>query len=183
MARVDAGRAEQVEAGRHALRRQLDARRCRGGLALHRLGARHVAADARPQRHDLALLGDTAAREGEAPRDLGRFAVGLQWNADLAGREEFDGNAHRQRKRGVGAAVGRAARDDAERVVGEGQDRAAMDAAGIVRVAGFGRQDTMHGAGLPGVALDAEIEGAGVILERIGRHEDLVAAEIDGIGH
>jgi hypothetical protein len=71
----------------------------------------------------------------------------------------------------------------AEGIVGEGQDGAAMDAAGVVAVTVAGRQHAVHRAGLAGIARNAEVEGADMILERIGRHEDLVLAEIDGIGH
>ena len=58
-----------------------------------------------------------------------------------------------------------------------------MHAAGVVAVALLGRQHAMHAAGLPRVALDAVVERPDMILERIGRHEDRVAAEVDGIGH
>ena len=57
-----------------------------------------------------------------------------------------------------------------------------MHAAGIVAVPGVGRQHAMHAARLAGIAPDPEIERPDMILERIGRHEHRVAAEIDGKG-
>jgi hypothetical protein len=174
------GILEQLEALGHALRDGDGRRGCRRLLALHRLGARHMAADARPQRDGAALLGDAAAREGEAPGHLQRLAGRLQGRAEAAGIEELHGDADGQRERAVGAAVGGAARHQAKRVVGEGQRCAAMHAAGIVAVPRVRRQHAMHAAGFPGVARNPEIERPDMILERIRRHEDRVAAKIDG---
>ena len=183
VARIDAGVGQRLEALGHGLRRRDAARRRGRILAAHDLGARDVAHHARPQRHRLALLGDAAAREGEAAGDLQRLAGRLERHADAARAQELDGDAHRHGEGGVGAAVGGAAGHQAERVVGEGQDRAAMHAAGIVAVARLGRQHAMHRPGLRRIAMDAEIERAGMVLERIGRGEDGVAGEVDGIGH
>ena len=142
-----------------------------------------MAAHARPQRDGAALLGDAAACEGEPAGHLQGLAARLERQADAAGIEEFHGDAHRHGKDRVGAAVGGAARHQAERIIGEGERGAAMHAAGVVAVALLGRQHAMHAARLARVAGDAVIERPDMILEGIGRHEDRVTAEIDGVGH
>src|SRR4249919_2516796 len=113
MAGVDTGIRQQLEARRYALGD--DGRRGRSGvLALHGLVAWDVAADARPQRDGLALLGDAAARESEAACHLQGLAARFERPADAAAIEEFDGDAHRYGESRVGAAVGGAAGNQAE---------------------------------------------------------------------
>ena len=99
-----------------------------------------------------SLLGDAAAREGEPAGHLQRLAARLERRADPAGVQELDGDAHGHGEGGVGAAVGGAARHQAERIVGEGERGATVHAAGIVAVPGVRRQHAMHAARLACVA-------------------------------
>ena len=180
VARVDAGLDERLEALGHGLRRQ----RC-----CSRARARPCAPS--PWR---ARRGGTtpdhsamvrpswvmrAAREGEAARHLQRLAARFERRADAARAQELDGDAHRHGEGGVGAAVGGAAGHQAERVVGEGQDarRHARRPRSCRGAAWVGSTQCTVPA-FRASPWRSEVERADMILERIGRHEDGVAARL-----